>query len=218
MLAQMIVGSAEWEDPFTDAELRDELLTLLGAGHETTTAGLAWALQWILGLPEVRASIEEELDRVVGTDPIELEHLDRLPLLDAAIQESLRLHPPILMVLRLLTEDVRIDGYDLPAGTYVCPSPYLAHRDPENFPEPDRFRANRFLESKPGPFRYFPFGGGTRTCIGLSFALFEMKVMLATIVGRARPDLAASPTHAACRRGIIVAPRHETPIVVSRRA
>jgi cytochrome P450 len=218
ILAKLIEESAKEGDPFTDEELRAELLTLLGAGHETTTAGLAWALQWILGTDPVRERVLEEVRGTVGAGPLEGAHLPKLRVLEAAIQESLRLSPPIPIALRFLARDAEVGGLALPAGTIVCPCAYLTQRDPAIFPDPLRFDPARFLgERRPGPFEFYPFGGGNRLCVGLAFAIFEMKVVLASILARADLALVEPASARGKRKGIILAPANGTRVVLRRR-
>ena len=214
ILAKLIEQSAEQGDPLADLEVRDELLTMLVAGHGTTTAGLAWALQWILGDPQVRERAQAEVREVVGDGSLEMAHLSRLRYLDAAVQETLRISPPVPVVPRWLAAPVRVGGHDLPAGTYLTPCPYLAQRDSARYPEPLRFRPERFLEGRPGPFDLFTFGGGGRTCIGLAFATFEMKVVLATLLSAHAVRLAAPATHRSRRFSILTIPAHRTPIAI----
>ncbi len=166
---------AEHEDgsPMTDRELRDELVTVLGAGHETTATGLAWAMERLLRTPRVlerlRASIE------AGEDDY----------LDAVIRETLRARPVIVDVARKLTEPVEIAGYRLPAGTLVLPSIAGLHYRDDLYPEPNEFRPERFLDGKADNYAWIPFGGGVRRCIGAAFAQYEMRVILRAIFERA---------------------------------
>ena len=201
VLARLVDPAEAGPDPLGDQELRDELLTLLGAGHETTTVALAWAFQWVLGLPGVLRRLREELDGEL--DPA---RLAKLPYLEAVVHETLRIAPPIPITLRELARDAPLAGHELPRGTVVCPSPYLTQRDPALYPEPERFRPERFLERRPNPFEYHPFGGGARTCLGLAFAVYEMKLLLACVLARAELRLVGAPGHASRRRGITVAP------------
>ena len=184
LLARLLEESARSPEPFSDAEVADELLTLLLAGHETTAAGLAWAFRWILGTPGVHERIRDEVRAVAGSRPIDAAALAEMRLLDAAVHETLRLSPPVPIALRWLAAPVALGGFDLPAGTVVAPCPYLAHRDPAVFPDPLRFDPARFLGRRPGPFQLFPFGGGNRLCVGLAFAVLEMKAVLATVFAR----------------------------------
>ncbi|MDP7035355.1 MAG: cytochrome P450 [Planctomycetota bacterium] len=212
ILAKLIEEGRRREDELSSQEIRDELLTLLGAGHETTTAGLAWALQWILGQESIRSRIVEEIDtHGILFDPIGCK---RLQFTESSLYETLRLHPPLPIVIRWLSSPHPLGPYELPAATLVCPSPYLTQRSPEIYPDPDVFRPERFLEGRPNPFHYYPFGGGIRTCIGMSFALYEMRIILTTILKHTHLQFPESPTHKARRKGIIVIPEHRTPIIL----
>jgi hypothetical protein len=152
-----------------DDELRDQIITLLLAGHETTTTGLAWAMERLLRHPDALARARE------GEDSY----------LDAVVQETLRVRPVIPAVLRKLQAPVELGGWQLPAGVTVMPAITLLHSDPTHFPEPERFLPERFLEGGQGStYTWIPFGGGRRRCLGAAFASFEMRVALRTILGR----------------------------------
>jgi cytochrome P450 len=169
----LLVGDSEGEEPLTDAELRDQLVTLLLAGHETTASGLSWAL-YELGLD--RGLLAKAQAAADAGDP------DGDAYLEAVMKESLRLHPIIPMVVRFLMRPATIGGVRLPAGASVGPSIILSHRDPENFPEPERFRPERFLEGTVAPNTWIPFGGGVRRCIGAGFSLMEGVAVLREVL------------------------------------
>lgn len=150
-----------------DGELRDQIVTLLMAGHETTTTGLAWTFERLLRHPAALARAKE------GDDAY----------LDAVVKETLRVRPVIPAVLRQLTQPVQLGGWHLPAGLTVMPAITLMHSDPALFPEPGRFRPERFLDGEEGStYTWIPFGGGRRRCLGAAFASFEMRVALRTIL------------------------------------
>jgi cytochrome P450 family 135 len=157
----LLVGDSEGEEPLSDAELRDQLVTLLLAGHETTAAALSWAL-YELGLDEALMRRAQ-----AAADEGDAAYLE------AVMKESMRLHPIIPMVARFLMAPATIGGFRLPAGVSIGPSIILAHRDPESFPEPERFRPERFLQGEVAPHTWIPFGGGVRRCIGAGFSLME---------------------------------------------
>ena len=159
--------------PMSDEELRDELVTVLGAGHETTATGLAWAMERLLRTPEALERLRGSI--AAGEDDY----------LDATIKETLRARPVIVDVARKLTAPLSIGGYELPAGTYVLPAIAALHYREDLFPEPDRFRPERFLGGKADNYAWIPFGGGVRRCIGAAFAEYEMRVVLRTILQRA---------------------------------
>ena len=195
--------AARHEDgrPMSDTELRDELVTLLVAGHETTATALSWAAERLVRTPGGWEAL-----RAGGEAYAE-----------AAGKEALRLRPVLPVVLRHLQADMTIAGLDLPAGTVVAPSIYLVHRRPELYPEPARFRPERFLGDAPqgGTYTWIPFGGGVRRCLGAAFALMELRVVLAEVAG-ALDAAAADPrpegTH---RRAITMVPARGAEVVLS---
>jgi cytochrome P450 len=216
VLSLLMAARDEDGEPMSDGELRDEMITLLLAGHETTATTLAWVLQYVLADPEVHARLRAEAvawdhdGRAPGSGD--------LPYLDATIKETQRLMPIIPFVGRRLHEPMRIGGHDLPAGVVASPCIFLTHRRPDLWEEPERFRPDRFLGKRPSPYEFFPFGGGPRACLGAAFATFEMKIVLARIL--ARVELRAVPGYRArvVRRGISFAPSEGMPIVIERRA
>ena len=186
----------------SDEEMRDELLTLLVAGHETTATSLAWAVERLSRHPEKLDRLRTEVE--AGGDEY----------LTATIQETLRLRPVISIVIRRLTEPVEIGGYELPAGVSVTPSVYLLHRNPQIYPEPDRFLPERFLDNPPGTYTWIPFGGGVRRCLGASFAQFEMAVVLKELVKRRQIRPADPKPERVFRRAITETPRHNARVVL----
>ncbi len=192
--------SARHEDgsPMSDAELRDELMTLLVAGHETTASELAWAFERLGRSPEVLDRLIEEID--AGDDDAYL---------TATVQETLR-HRPVLpnAAPRLVMRPVEIGGWEYPAGVCLIANGYLIHHDPAIYPDPYRFRPERFLTEPPGTYTWIPFGGGRRRCLGASFALLEMKVVLRAVLARSRPVARdGGPTERSRRRAITLSPR-----------
>jgi cytochrome P450 len=203
VLSMLIAARHEDGSPMSDEEMRDELLTLLVAGHETTATSLAWAVERLSRHPD-------KLERL-RAEALE----DGEEYLTATIQETLRLRPVISVVLRRLTEPVQIGGYELPAGVSVAPSVYLAHRNPEVYPEPQAFRPERFLERPPGTYTWIPFGGGVRRCLGASFAQFEMAVVLRQLVKRWQIRPADPKSERVFRRAITETPRHNARVVLN---
>ncbi|MCA9551555.1 MAG: cytochrome P450 [Myxococcales bacterium] len=183
-------------------QLRDELVTLFLAGHETTALGLAWAMDAIHRHPEVLARVQAEVD----TAPDEPTAWAELPYLDAVCKETLRLYPVLTEVLRTLVRPWHFAGYDLPRGATVSASIHLVHRRPDLYPEPESFRPERFLEKKFSPFEYIPFGGGHRRCLGAAFAQFEMKVVLAYLLRTYRFTLESDVAPRPVRRALTLAP------------
>ncbi len=203
ILSLLLAARDEEGEPMSDDELRDELVTLLVAGHETTATALSWAVRWVLADPEVEARLRDEL---AGLREPTAERLAALPYLDATAREALRLCPIIPIVGRILTTDATIGGFDLRKGSAVVCSIYLAHRRPEAFPDPTRFHPDRFLERRPMPYEFFPFGGGIRRCIGMAFAMMEMKLVLARLFTRTRMRLEPTRPIAVERRAITLVP------------
>jgi cytochrome P450 len=217
VLALLMHARDERGDAMTDQELRDELMTALAAGHETTATALAWAFERILLHPDVHRQLLDEL-RGAGGVGLSPEKLAALPYLDATCKEVLRQRPVVPVVGRLLREPTHIGGFDLPAGTAVAASIYLAHRNPDVYPEPERFRPERFLNVQPDPLHWLPFGGGIRRCIGAQFALYEMKIVLGTLLAHCELTLEETAPARAVRRAVTLFPEHGTRVRLTRRA
>ncbi len=213
VLSLLLEARDEQGVPLTDAALRDEMLTLLLAGHETTAASMAWVVHRVLGRPDVMTQLTEELVRV-GCEP---QRINDLVYLDAVIKETSRLDPVIPNVGRRLHVPLRIGSRDLPAGPVVAPCIYLAHRRPDLWPDPERFDPERFVGTRISQVAFFPFGGGTRRCIGAAFASYEMKVVLARIFSRVTLDPAPGYRARLVRRSIAFTPSEGLPVVVSER-
>jgi cytochrome P450 len=206
VLDDLLAATHEDGTPLGDREVRDALITVLIAGHDTTALALSWALSEIAGHPEVVDRLCDELARVTGGGPPEAGHLAALEYLEGAIRESLRLRPVAPFVVRKAVLPFAVGGREYPAGVVLCPYSYLVHRREELYPDPDRFRPERFLERKFGPHEWFPFGGGNRVCLGMPFALYEMKVLLATVLSQVRPSRPAGARSRARRYGIVLGP------------
>jgi cytochrome P450 len=176
ILSLLMQARDERDEPMSDAELRDELVTLLLAGHETTATSVAWALERLVRRPASLGRLIAEVDAGEG---------DRY--MNAVINETLRVRPVVPLVVRVLTGPMRVGDRVLPQGTRVVPSIYLTNRNPRVYEHPGEFRPERFLEGAPDTFAWIPFGGGIRRCIGASFAQFEMKVILSTILAGLLP-------------------------------
>jgi cytochrome P450 len=202
ILSMLLQARHEDGSPMSDVELRDELLTLLAAGHETTATALGWAVERLLRHPEKLARLEDEAE--AGEDQY----------LDAVVKETLRLRPVVPIVLRKLKKPMEIAGHELPEGVSVAPCIYLVHRHPGVYPEPLRFRPERFLEQPAGTYTWFPFGGGVRRCLGASFALFEMKVVLTALARTARMRPADPAPERIRRRAVTLSPSRGTEVVV----
>ncbi|MBD2594686.1 cytochrome P450 [Nostoc spongiaeforme FACHB-130] len=192
--------------PMSDVELRDELMTMLFAGHETTAIALAWALYWIHYQPEVLEKLLQELNSIdiANADPTTIA---QLPYLNAVCSETLRIYPIVFFCLpRILQAPMQLMGYDLPKGMTISACIYSTHHRPDIYPEPERFRPERFLERQFSPYEFLPFGGGNRRCLGMAFALFEMKLVLATIISHYSLELLEKAPLKPVRRGIVFTP------------
>lgn len=206
ILSLLMSARDEAGQPMSDVELRDELMTMLFAGHETTAIALAWALYWIHYLPEVREKLLQELNSIdiASADPMAIA---QLPYLNAVCCETLRIYPVAFFTFpRILRHDMRFMGYDLPKGMYLSICIYLTHQRPDIYPEPKRFRPERFLERQFSPYEFIPFGGANRRCLGAAFAMFEMKLVLANILSHYSLELLDKVPLQPVRRGIVFAP------------
>jgi cytochrome P450 len=199
-ILSMLLG-ARHEDgsPMTDVELRDELMTLLVAGHETTATSLAWAVERLLRTPGAMERLREDDEAY----------------LDAVVKETLRLRPVLPIVVRTLQAPMRIAGYDLPAGTTVAPCIHLVHRREDVYPQAARFRPERFLEQPAGTYTWLPFGGGVRRCLGAAFAQFEMKTVLRVLAREVRLSPVRAPSEPVRRRAITLTPGRGTEVIAS---
>jgi cytochrome P450 len=206
-----LLVEARYEDggALTDRQIRDELVVMLMAGHETTGTALAWAFERVLSLPDVERRIRQELEAVTGSAPLTAAHLPQLEYLDAVVKESLRIRPIMPAGgARLVRQPFELGGYLIPPRNIIVSSMYLLHRRPELYPDPDAFKPERFLGKKNiDPYEWIPFGGGIRRCLGYAFALFEMKTILATVLSTVRLRI-ENPDARCVRRGFFLAPEH----------
>jgi cytochrome P450 len=186
----LLIAARDERGAFSNDQARDEALTILLAGHETTANALTWTLDLLGRNPEAARSVEEELAVTLRGRAPGVEDVARLPRLHGAISEALRLFPPVWLTGRRALEAVRIGDCALRRGDVALVSPYVTHRNPRLWPEPERFTPERwFSQARPVRFAFFPFGGGTRACIGESFAWLEASLVLATLLQRVRFDL-----------------------------
>ena len=196
ILSMLVAARHEDGSPMSRQELRDELMTLLVAGHETTASELAWAFERLARTPEVVSRLHEEIDADDGDAYV-----------TATVQETLRRRPVLPnSAPRLVKEPVEIGGWTYPPGACLVANAYLIHHDPQIYPDPYAFRPERFLDETPGTYTWIPFGGGRRRCLGASFALLEMKVVLKAVLAR----YSVAPGRAALelnrRRAITISP------------
>jgi cytochrome P450 len=207
ILALLLSARHEDDSPMTDAELRDELMTMLVAGHETTASELAWAFERLAREPAV-------LDRLVA----EIDADDGDEYLTATIQETLRRRPVLPNAEpRLVKQPIEIGGWEYPPGVCLIANAYLVHHDPDVYPEPYAFRPERFLDSPPGTFTWIPFGGGRRRCIGASFATLEMKIVLRAALTAYSIQPAPNGAELTRRRSITLSPKQGAPTVLRER-
>ncbi len=197
ILSLLLLARDEDGERMTDAELRDELVTLLLAGHETTATSVAWALERLVRHPDKLARLTAEID--AGREGGGEEYMT------AVVNETLRVRPVVPLVVRMLTQELQVGSYVLPKGTRVVPSIYLTNRNPRVYEDPKEFRPERFLDATGGrainTFSWIPFGGGIRRCIGASFALLEMRVILRTMLSELQPRV---PDGRRWRRGELI--------------
>jgi cytochrome P450 len=192
--------------PLTDRELRDELMTLVLAGHETTATALAWTFELLFRRPDALARATTEA-RAGGATPW----------LDAVGTEALRLKPPLPMVVRRATRPVTVGGTDLPEGARIAPCIYLTHRRPDLYPQPRAFRPERFLDERVSNYAWLPFGGGIRRCVGAAFAQLELRTILRTVLERAELRPASERPARTRRRAIVLAPSNGAEAVLVSR-
>lgn len=218
ILSLMMSARDDTGQPMTDVELRDELMTLLFAGHDTTTSALAWALYWIHHLPSVREKLLQELSHL-DWEPNQPEwglQIARLPYLNAVCQETLRIYPIAQFAFaRIVKTPFQLMGYQFDPGTVLAPCIHLLHRRAELYPEPRCFKPERFLERQFSAYEYLPFGGSNRRCIGMAFAQLEMKLVLATILSRFQLALAESRPVRPVGHGVIFKPSGGLQMVVT---
>src|SRR5438132_96774 len=217
VLDDLLAAAHDDGTPLSDREVRDATVTLLVAGHETTSLALAWTIEQIVSRENVLRSVTHELLKVTGGAPPRADQLERLQYLDAAIRESLRLRTILPFVVRLTKQPFVAGGREYPPGVLLSPCNHLVHRRADLYPEPDDFRPERFLERNYAAHEWFPFGGGNRLCLGMAFALYEMKVVLSTLFAQTRLARPPGSRSRPIRRGISLAPHDGAQVVVLER-
>jgi cytochrome P450 len=207
VLSMLLAAQHEDGTRLTDQELRDELMTTLVAGHETTASQLAWAFSILAWMPELAGTLGDEICRGTGE-----------PLLKATIEEIMRVRPVIPNAEpRVVAQPLRVGSWDYPVGTVLYPGSYLLHRDPAIYPDPYTFRPERFIERPPQTYTWLPYGAGRRRCIGSSFATVEMQAVLRSALSRFSIRPAAPLRETAVRRGITITPAGQATVVLSQR-
>ena len=217
ILSMLIDARDEDGLSMSDEEVRDEVFTLLVAGHETTATSLAWAIHHLLENPGALEAARSEVMSVIGNGPCPppptAEQIGRLVYLDAVIKETARLHPVVPIVVRQLAMDDTVGSARLPAGSIAAPCIYLVHRRPDLWPKPSSFDPDRFLGMRTDPYTFFPFGGGVRFCLGAAFATFEMKIVLARVLSRVKLQPSPGYSLRVVRRGLALAPSSGLPVI-----
>jgi cytochrome P450 len=218
LLSMLMSARDEDGSGMTDRQLRDEVLTFLLAGHETTAVSLSWTWYLLSQHSEVELKLREELRQVLGGRTPQLEDLPRLLYTDKVVKESMRLYPPAWSLARTVAKEIELAGYQLPVGSNVVMSPWILHRDFRFFEQPGHFNPDRWTADAAQhlpKFAYFPFGGGPRLCIGASFAMMEANLLLAAIAQRFRLRLV--PGHpVAALPSITLRPRHGMRMSISK--
>ncbi|MBK8254900.1 MAG: cytochrome P450 [Polyangiaceae bacterium] len=216
VLTMLLAARDEEDKGMTDQELRDELVTLLVAGHETTATMLCWAFDLILSHPDVYTKLLEELQSAGGAHA-DLTAINRLPYLDATIKEVLRFRPVIPAVGRRLKQPVQIGEYEIPAGEMLVPVIWLTQHASDVYPDAATFKPERFIDAKPDLYSWYPFGGGSRRCLGMAFALYEMKVILSAILTHANLKKAKPELSRVQLRGFTFVPHDGAQVVMTSR-
>jgi cytochrome P450 len=207
-LAALVRAADEDGRTMTDRELRDQLMTLLVAGHDTTATGLSWALERLSRHPDILDNAARAAEASVAGDPAGDEYLD------AVAKETLRIRPVVFDVGRILKEPVDLGGYRLPAGVMVAPGIGLVHSSAKQYPDPNRFDPERMIGATPGPTMWFPFGGGNRRCLGATFALVEMRVVLREVLRRVELDTTTAADERQKVKHVILVPHRGARISV----
>ena len=212
-----LIVAARYDDGsrMSDEEIRDQLITLVVAGHETTATSLAWSIDWLSRLPAVRERLTLEID-ALGDSPSP-EAIAAAPYLEAFCTEALRVHPILPDVTREVVVPFRLGRWSIPTGAAVAVATTLLHTDEKVYPEAHSFQPERWLDRKPSPFSYTPFGGGNRRCLGAAFATYEMKIALATIVRTMTFEPAQRAAPRPVRQNITIGPAKGVLVVARRR-
>lgn len=215
VLSLLVDATFEDGTGLSTLEIRDELLTLLIAGHETTATSLSWLVTWLHKLPQVTQQVREEIADVGGGGPVPNDRINDLKYTFATIKENLRRRPVLPLVMRRAQRDLQLGTLNLPAGGQVAPAIYGTHHHPDLWEEPDAFRPERFNTAQK-PWHFFPFGGGNRTCLGMAFAYQEMRILASELVRRVDFSMIPGYEPRVVRRNITLAPSKGVPIVVHK--
>jgi cytochrome P450 len=195
LLSMLLQTEDEDKDRLSDKEIRDQMMTIFFAGHETTAHAMSWAWYLLAKHPKIAARLQADIARVTGGERLTVGHLSELPYLEQMVKEALRFLPSVWIFIKEPTEDVTIRGFHIPKGAPVLISPYITHHDARWHPSPETFDPDRFSKERVKDIRqgaYFPFSGGQRICIGKSFAMMEMRLILGSMLQRLQPEVEAS--------------------------
>lgn len=212
ILSLLVRSQDENGQYLSSAEIRDQLMTMLVAGHETTATAIAWALYWINANPKVKEKLESTC-----TSGDTIEEITNNAYLHAACQETLRIMPIIAIISRTLKVPVKCENYILPKGVHIAIPIFLLHRNENIYPDAALFKPERFLEKKYSFYEYLPFGGGARICIGMGLALYQMKIVLATLLSYFDMDLLSKEEPKIIRKGVVIAPAEGVMVRLSQK-
>jgi cytochrome P450 len=224
LLSMLLLAVDEQGDRqgMTDQQARDEAKSLFTAGHDTVAAALTWTWYAIARHPDVQARLIQEVETVLGEAPPNVDDVPRLPYTGMVVKESLRLYPPVWgLTTREAVSDLELGGYEIPKGSWISVFPYVTHRDPRFFADPDQFDPQRFAAGRAEqipPYAYFPFGAGPHVCIGNSFAIMEMTLVVSTILREFRVALAPGQREVELEPDIVTRPKGGLRMAVSKRA
>lgn len=215
VLSMLLQAHDEHGTRLTNAELAAQIMTLFTAGHETTATALTWTLFLLSQHPAVLYELEDELNGTLNSVVPTIEQLEQLKLLDRVIKESMRILPPFLWNLRVATAPFELGPYALPAGTNLVYSPAMTHRLPDLYPQPAKFLPNRWLTIDPLPYEYLPFAAGPRRCLGATFAMLEIKIVLAILLQRYRLSVSPGTRVDRAARLMLSYPKHGMPMLLN---
>ena len=189
-----LIADQEADDGLTDQEVRDQIVSLVAAGYDTTAAAMGWAAAELAASADRAEQIRAELRKLGAGDSLTIEHITKLTYTNAFVQEVLRLHPPAIWSGRRVVDDFRVHGHTIPGGSMILFSPHVTQHDPRHFTDPATFRPERWIDGHPDqdhphPYAHIPFGGGNRRCLGFAFATQELIAMTALLAHRTEPEL-----------------------------
>lgn len=214
VLAELVHSRYDDGRAMSDEAILDELNMLLIGGHDTSAITMSWAMYYLSKNPSMTQRVRDEIEATFGDGPVDPAQAHKLVYLQAVIDEVSRLRPVANIVSRRLTRPMTVGGYDLPAGTVVLPSPTIMHYREDLWPDPEAFNPERFVGTRPSPFHFFPFGGGSRACLGRPFAATQMRIVLAEVIRRADITLAPSCATKNAMNGVLIGPSDAVPMQV----